>query len=204
MTAKRMPSQAWVLGSQGRQRRTGETAPLVARVGVGLLYPSKETPAADLVVHGEDLLAVQVRRSLAPPAALSGYRVLPGGAQPRGNRPALSSAEPPTGYPLQRSSYRFAACEALDMARRLRRESLRHMAIFAICHLLIMPRDGILMTKADGLAGRTGSSGWHRRAVFGRWLGGEPREIGQAAPCGLKVVLGVLNPRLLRRTVVVF
>lgn len=41
------------------------------------------------------------------------------------------------------------------MARRLRCESLRRMAIFAICHLLIMPRDGILTTKADG-----------RRAVF--------------------------------------
>jgi hypothetical protein len=37
MTAKSMPSQAWILGPQGRQGRGSETAPLVSRVGVRLL-----------------------------------------------------------------------------------------------------------------------------------------------------------------------
>lgn len=134
MTAKSMPSHAWILGPQGCQGRTSETAALVSRLGVWLLHPSKEASAADLIVDRKDLLAVQVRRALAPLSTFGRYRILPGFAQPRNNGPAMPSAKPPSRYPLQRSPHRFPAGGARDMACRLpcKGPSPRGMAIFAI------------------------------------------------------------------------
>lgn len=66
MASESMPLQSWILTAQSREGRRGESAPLVVRLGVWLLHPAQSAAAAELVIDGECLLAVQVRRPLTP------------------------------------------------------------------------------------------------------------------------------------------
>ena len=68
--AESVPFQPGMLTAQGGERRCGEPAPLVFRIGVRLLDPAKPAATTDLVVDGEQLLAVKISRSLTPAGTL--------------------------------------------------------------------------------------------------------------------------------------
>jgi len=70
MPAESVPFQPGMLGPQRHQSRSREPAPLISRVGIRLLYPCQSAPAADLVVHGEHLMAAEICGALAPPDPL--------------------------------------------------------------------------------------------------------------------------------------
>jgi hypothetical protein len=69
VSAQRVPSETWMLGAQRREACGCEPAPLVSRIGVGLLHPAEPAPAAGLVVDGEHFAALEERCPLAPPRA---------------------------------------------------------------------------------------------------------------------------------------
>jgi len=68
---------------------------------MGLFDPAEPTTAADPIVDGEDLLAVQIGCALPPTGPYGRDRVLPRGLEPRNDRPSRAPAEPPPTDPLQ-------------------------------------------------------------------------------------------------------
>jgi hypothetical protein len=92
-----------MLGAQGGQVGGGQSAPLVARFGVGLFDPAEPALSADSVADREDVLAVQVRRPLSP-APPSGEIVAATGVQlghlgPASGLSRSVAAEPPQSLP---------------------------------------------------------------------------------------------------------
>jgi hypothetical protein len=86
--AEGVPGHAGMLGPQRGQASTGQPAALVVLNRVGLFHPPQSAASADLIVDGDDLLAVQVRRMLPPTRPLRRYGVLPRGAEDRHDLPA--------------------------------------------------------------------------------------------------------------------
>jgi len=89
--AEGVPGHAGMLGPQRGQGSAGQPAAVVVLNRVGLFHPPQSAASADLMVDGEDLLAVQVRRTLPATRPLRRYRVLPRGAEDRHDLPARSA-----------------------------------------------------------------------------------------------------------------
>jgi hypothetical protein len=88
--AEGVPGHAGMLGPRRGQASAGQPAALVVLNRVGLFHPPQSAASADLIVDGEDLLAVLVRRTLPPTRPLR-HRVLPRGAEDRHDLPARSA-----------------------------------------------------------------------------------------------------------------